>query len=429
MRARAASVAALAALLLLLPRCAMSQQSTPQHLRQLVGADGFSPALRPTEFAALDRDVDCPSGNFVDMPNFYAESEAPNLVHRAEERMYVRRSCVVWPFQRQSVMEPVAFHPSPRAADDRAVKVNGVKFLSASPGVTLWKLTDAHVGRTSEGTMAFTDTMVFPVSHMNPSSELPNFKPVLPYLRRFNIVRAKRAVALGGSLYSRLPQHFVHEGLPLLEVVYDAIMNDPEMMVVVEGSKAIPWLLEALPGLTRDRIVHFIGTPWNGKLVVRAEELLLPDFSFRGCYTLPAGILASSRALKALQASEKRHRPQKQQKQQQQQRNGGTGLLGSWLGGGGSTESESDSDAPNLVLYMQRYRYGPRGIENEEDMVYTIERNLSPGEVGCRRISRRFCRCRLHCSLRVCSRRLCHTLPVSRHHDFTLVLQGTSWWC
>ena len=82
---------------------------------------------------------------------------------------------------------------------------------------------------------------------MNPSSKLPNYRPSLPILKKFFIKHVKRAVVMGGSLYSSLPQHFVHEVLPLVDIVYDRLLADPELHVVVEGSDVVPWLLAAMP--------------------------------------------------------------------------------------------------------------------------------------------------------------------------------------
>jgi hypothetical protein len=94
---------------------------------------------------------------------------------------------------------------------------------------------------------------------------LPNYIPAVTVLRRYFVTKVKRAVVLGGSLYSGLPQHFVHEVLPLLEVVYDTIVGDPEVVVLVEGPDVIPWLIMALPGLTEDRVFTLKGSPWNGR--------------------------------------------------------------------------------------------------------------------------------------------------------------------
>jgi hypothetical protein len=149
----------------------------------VAAAPDFSPAQRPQEFEGQDPAQqpsqrgpgtppppldDCPSGIFSPMPNFYPDGRTDNIVPKGEEHQFTRTSCVVWPYHRLGVLELVGFHPSPRMQDPKgqAVSVNGIPFLSTSPGISLWRVRDAHAGRTSEGTVVFTDSHVFPASHM-----------------------------------------------------------------------------------------------------------------------------------------------------------------------------------------------------------------------------------------------------------------------
>jgi hypothetical protein len=93
-------------------------------------------------------------------------TRACQIVPKGQKHEFTRWSCIVWPYHRMGVVEVVAFQPSPRAAPDLAVFVNGMPFLSASPGITLWRVPNAHACRTSEGTVVFTDSFVLPASHM-----------------------------------------------------------------------------------------------------------------------------------------------------------------------------------------------------------------------------------------------------------------------
>jgi hypothetical protein len=118
---------------------------------------------RPVEYVTVrNGTTGCTSGQFSPMPNFYADSPVKNVIPLGQPHQLTRWSCVVWPYHRAGMLEVVDFQPSPRPNDANAVHVNGVPFLSASPGITLWRVIDAHVGRTSEGTLVFTDSHVFP---------------------------------------------------------------------------------------------------------------------------------------------------------------------------------------------------------------------------------------------------------------------------
>ena len=118
---------------------------------------------RPVEYATVrNGSHGCTSGLYAPMPNFYGEVQPDNIVPAGQEHGLTRWSCVVWPYHRLGVVDVVDFAPSPRPADDNVVRVNDVPFLSASPGITLWRVLDAHAGRSSEGTLVFTRTHVFP---------------------------------------------------------------------------------------------------------------------------------------------------------------------------------------------------------------------------------------------------------------------------
>lgn len=193
----------------------------------VAAAPDFSPSQRPQEFEGqgtaqrptrggdpstpppLD---DCPSGLFSPMPNFYPDGRTDNIVPKGMEHQFTRTSCVVWPYHRVGVLELVGFHPSPRMHHPKgqAVAVNGVPFLSTSPGISLWRVRNAHAGRTSEGTVVFTDSYVFPASHM--VSVLPTWP------RPWASVRKASSPPLNTSVTSHLGYHWPAVGCLRVDV-------------------------------------------------------------------------------------------------------------------------------------------------------------------------------------------------------------------
>ncbi len=126
-----------------------------------------------------------------------------------------------WPFQRIGILPVLDFKPSPRMGSP--IVVNGMPFMGASLGVTLWQLENAHVMHTDEGTVLWTRTHAFPISFNNPGSAMPTVMPFRKGNKSIRRVEFDKLLVLGGSMWCQLIQHWVMEGLPLLEAAYDLI--------------------------------------------------------------------------------------------------------------------------------------------------------------------------------------------------------------
>ncbi len=126
-----------------------------------------------------------------------------------------------WPFQRAGILEVLDFKPSPRLGSP--IVVNGLPFMGASLGVTLWHANNAHIYHTDEGTVVWTRTHMFPMSFNNPGSAMPTVMPIRKGNKSMRRVDFDKLLVLGGSMWCQLIQHWVMEGLPLLEAAYDLI--------------------------------------------------------------------------------------------------------------------------------------------------------------------------------------------------------------
>jgi hypothetical protein len=112
----------------------------------------------------------------------------------------------------------------------------------------------------------------------------------------------KKLVVIGGSMWCHLIQHWVMEGLPLLEAAYDLILSDPELHVLVPAGGSEKLTRRVLPPSVHHRIVALNNSdaPWAIDTLYHADDVILPDFSFRGCYASPPGFLAGGRVLSTL---------------------------------------------------------------------------------------------------------------------------------
>ncbi len=117
---------------------------------------------RPQEFRSLfvnSSNADagsCVSGNLARLPSCYStEPDGPSPCSgskaQALESLHV---CVAWTYQRRGILDVARFAKSSRSGS--AVMVDGLAMMSASPGVTLWRLRDAHATHTVEGTIVWT---------------------------------------------------------------------------------------------------------------------------------------------------------------------------------------------------------------------------------------------------------------------------------
>jgi hypothetical protein len=257
---------------------------------------------RPVEFAATAYATDgarsCASGNHARVPLCYGEQTGDRTpCNGMKLALSSSTVCVAWTFQRAQVLQPVGFLPAPGTG--RPVVVDGIPFIGASPGVTLWRVEDAHATHTDEGTVVWTRTHMFPMSFNNPGSLIPAVIPFRYGLRSFNTTEFERLLVLGGSMWCHLIQHWVMEGLPLLEAAYDLIHSDPQLKILTPSGGAYRLTRLALPDVPADRFVMMRGStrPNHNTMLYYGRTVFLPDFSFRGCYASPPGLLAHSRVL------------------------------------------------------------------------------------------------------------------------------------
>ncbi len=209
------------------------------------------------------------------------------------------------------MLEVVDFKPSPRMGSP--IIVNGLPFMGASPGVTIWRVNNAHALHTDEGTVVWTRTHLFPMSFNNPGSTLPTVLPIRKGNKTFRRESYDKLLVLGGSMWCQLIQHWVMEGLPLLEAAMDLINSDPELVILTPSHGAEVLTRLALAHIDPKRIVSMAGSvnPNMNSVVYYANTVYLPDYSFRGCYASPPGFLAGGRVLRAIRGEAHDSKPQK----------------------------------------------------------------------------------------------------------------------
>ena len=148
----------------------------------------------------------------------------------------------------------------------------------------------------------WTQTHMFPMSFNNPGSVMPTVMPIRKGNKSLRRESYDKLLVLGGSMWCQLIQHWVMEGLPLLEAAMDLINSDPELMILTPSHGAEVLTRRALAHIDPARIVSMAGSvnPNMNTVVYYAKTVYLPDYSFRGCYASPPGFLAGGRVLKAI---------------------------------------------------------------------------------------------------------------------------------